>query len=81
MLVFQCYKDAPKDPGRSPEWRWRLLADNNKVIADSGEGYVNFTDCDHAIQLIQAGAATSLVVDGSQTPWKHLRTGPVPGKP
>ena len=23
------------------EWRWRALAGNNKVVADSGEGYHN----------------------------------------
>lgn len=27
------------------EYRWRRLADNGNIIADSGEGYVNKRDC------------------------------------
>lgn len=27
------------------EWRWRLKATNGKIIADSGEGYINKQDC------------------------------------
>ena len=27
------------------EWRWRLVAANNRIIADSGEGYKNKKDC------------------------------------
>lgn len=26
---------------RSSMWRWRLVANNNKIIADSAEGYVS----------------------------------------
>lgn len=29
----------------SGEWRWRVLAGNNRVVADSGEGYKHLTDC------------------------------------
>jgi uncharacterized protein YegP (UPF0339 family) len=35
------------------EWRWRLLANNNKTIADSGEGYKNKQDCEDAIKLVK----------------------------
>lgn len=27
------------------EWRWRLKAANGRILADSGEGYVNLSDC------------------------------------
>jgi uncharacterized protein YegP (UPF0339 family) len=27
------------------EWRWRLKASNGRILADSGEGYKNLTDC------------------------------------
>lgn len=33
MLRIQVYKD------KKGEWRWRFRARNNRVIADSGEGY------------------------------------------
>lgn len=29
----------------SGEWRWRRIAPNNRVVADSGEGYKNKGDC------------------------------------
>lgn len=41
------YKDV------SGFWRWRLVAGNNKIIADSGEGYYNEKDCLHAIGLVK----------------------------
>jgi len=34
-------------------WRWRLLAANNKIIANSGEGYYNKADCRAAIELVK----------------------------
>lgn len=35
-------------------WRWRLLAANNRTIADSGEGYYNKQDCLSAIELVKS---------------------------
>jgi uncharacterized protein YegP (UPF0339 family) len=72
MVTFHCYKDTRN------EWRWRLEAGNNKKIAESGEGYTDRRDCLHAIDLIQQGAATSSVLDVTQTPWALIRTGPAP---
>lgn len=40
------YKD------QAGEWRWRLQADNNRTIADSGEGYNNRTDAIDAFTLV-----------------------------
>lgn len=46
-VSYTVYKDAG---GR---WRWRLVAANNRIIADSGESYHNRQDCLAAIELIK----------------------------
>lgn len=46
MLFFWVYKDA------TGQFRWRLYAANNRIIADSGEGYHNKKDCVDAIDLV-----------------------------
>ena len=33
--VYRVYQDA------AGEWRWRLVAANNRIVADSGEGYAS----------------------------------------
>jgi uncharacterized protein YegP (UPF0339 family) len=43
--------------GVDGQWRWRLKSVNNKIIADSGEGYVNYNDCLHAIALVKGSGA------------------------
>jgi uncharacterized protein YegP (UPF0339 family) len=45
--VFQVYEAA------AGEWRWRLVAGNDKVIADSGEGYRDRQGCLHGIELVK----------------------------
>ena len=45
-LTDEIYKD---DKG---EWRWRLKARNNEIVAQ-GEGYKNRADCEHALDLIR----------------------------
>jgi uncharacterized protein YegP (UPF0339 family) len=48
---------------KAGEYRWTLEAANGKTIADSGEGYRNKSDCQHAV---------GLVMDTSrQTPFKE----------
>lgn len=42
------------------EWRWRVVAKNGKVLADSGEGYRRMKDC-------IAGAEAACVVI-----WRHF---------
>ena len=49
-MTYYMYKDA------SNQWRWRLEAANNKIIASSGEGYHNKADCKHGIELVQGSA-------------------------
>jgi uncharacterized protein len=45
--AYWVYEDA------AGEWRWQLKASNERVIADSGEGYRHKHDCLHAIALVK----------------------------
>ncbi|MBI5277625.1 MAG: DUF1508 domain-containing protein [Burkholderiales bacterium] len=45
-MAYYIYKDE------KGQWRWYLLAANNRKIANSGEGYWNLQDCKHAISLV-----------------------------
>lgn len=36
---IQFYRDNRK------EWRWRIIAVNGKIMADSSEGYKRLSDC------------------------------------
>jgi uncharacterized protein len=47
QMTFWKYIDT------SGYWRWHLVAANGRKIADSGEGYHNEVDCDHAIGLVK----------------------------
>ena len=42
------------------QWRWKLLAANNRVIATSGESYANYADCMSGINLVM-GSYTAKV--------------------
>jgi uncharacterized protein YegP (UPF0339 family) len=55
MLTFQIYID------QSNQYRWRLYAANNRIIGDSGEGYVNLRDCEAMVELIKKNAPTAQV--------------------
>ena len=57
MPQFQLYKD------KSGEYRWRFLADNNRIIADSSEGYVNKADCRHGIELVKSQSPGAEIED------------------
>jgi uncharacterized protein YegP (UPF0339 family) len=47
-MIFCKYKD------RAGHWRWQLTAGNNRILADSGEGYFNEGDCDAAIAFVKS---------------------------
>ena len=47
-MRFQVYLDAAN------EWRWRIRAGNDEVIAVSSEGYVNQGDCFHTVDLVKS---------------------------
>lgn len=53
-MFYVIYKDVQK------QWRWRLKAANNRIIANSGEGYFNKADCMRAINLVKGTAYTSI---------------------
>lgn len=56
-MKFQIYKD------KAGEWRWRLLASNGNIVADSGEGYQQKAACETAVRNIKvAGSAASVEV-------------------
>lgn len=42
------------------QWRWRLRAANNRIIAVSGEGYHNKADCLHAIALVKGSSGAPI---------------------
>jgi uncharacterized protein YegP (UPF0339 family) len=54
--MFQLYND------RQGQWRWRFIAANNRILADSGESYYNRADCEHAINLIRQLAPVARTV-------------------
>lgn len=55
-LTYYIYRD------RAGHWRWTLRSANNRTIADSGEGYVNRSDCLSAISLVST-SGNALVKD------------------
>ena len=56
-LRFVVYRDAKQ------EYRWRLVASNGNIIADSGEGYVERRDCMVGIDLVKGADRTTAVED------------------
>lgn len=50
LFIHQTHYKVYKD--RAGEWRWTFYAANGRKVADSGEGYINKTDCLHGIQLV-----------------------------
>lgn len=57
MAKFSIYKDA------KGEFRWRLSADNSKIIADSGEGYKSKSDCKNGIEIVKTESSNAPVND------------------
>jgi len=55
--TFQVYEDA------ADEWRWRLVAANGEIVADSGEGYVSRRNAREAAERVQAYAPDADVLD------------------
>ena len=66
MANFEIYRDADN------EFRWRFQANNGRIMAESGEGYNNQANCQHAILLIKQQMANATISDeielGSSTP-------------
>ncbi len=56
-MKFHIYKDAKN------EFRRRLQGNNNRIIADSGEGYKSKQHCREAIELAQASFNAEIIDD------------------
>jgi uncharacterized protein len=54
VMEYQTYQD------QQGYWRWRLVAGNSRIIADSGEGYYNRQDCLAAIGLVKSSATAPI---------------------
>jgi uncharacterized protein len=67
MANFQVYKDA------RGQWRWRFQAGNNKIVADSAEGYQNRTDCLEGIRIVKKEAPSAPAWEKDATgEWKQI---------
>lgn len=49
-MKYVMYKDT------QGQWRWKLVSANSRIVANSGEGYYNKTDCRSAIDLVKSSA-------------------------
>lgn len=56
MGKFEIYKD------RKGEYRWKLLANNNQVIA-TGEGYASKAGCKNGIASVKKNAPKAKIDD------------------
>ena len=52
---FEVYED------NAGEWRWRLIATNGNIIADSGEGYTSKQGAKRGIESVKTNAPNALV--------------------
>ena len=53
-MYYLIYRDA------TSQWRWRLIAANNRIIADSGESYHNKQDCLNGIYLVKSSGTAPI---------------------
>jgi uncharacterized protein YegP (UPF0339 family) len=44
---FEVYEDA------AGEFRWRLVAGNGEIVADSAEGYTRWEDAERAVETVR----------------------------
>lgn len=50
---------------RAGEWRWRLVASNGEIIADSGEGYSSKQGAERGIRSVRRAAPEATVHDAT----------------
>ncbi|MFB6085436.1 MAG: HVO_2922 family protein [Halodesulfurarchaeum sp.] len=48
--TFEVYEDS------AGQWRWRLVAPNGNIVADSGEGYRSKQGAKRGIESVREGA-------------------------
>ena len=56
MSQFEVYKDEMR------LFRWRLRAKDNRIIAESSEGYCNRSDCENAVNLVRNEAPRANII-------------------
>ncbi len=56
MAKFEIYQD------KQEQFRWRLLADNNQIIA-TGEGYTSKAACKNGIESVKKNAPKASIED------------------
>lgn len=56
-MKFVIYKDA------RGEWRWRLKSANNRIVADSGEGYETRHGAERACDTVRRGVQPTTLVE------------------
>jgi uncharacterized protein YegP (UPF0339 family) len=56
-MKFYIYRDT------QGYWRWRLVAGNNRIIADSGESYIQKEHCLQAIGLVMDTTRATPIYD------------------
>lgn len=57
MAKFTVYQD------RSGQFRWRLQANNGRIPADSGEGYVSRAGARQAAERVRTEVSTATIED------------------
>jgi uncharacterized protein YegP (UPF0339 family) len=57
MWKFDIYSDS------AGEYRWRLVAPNGKIIADSGEGYDSRSNAKRAAENVRTRIAQASIED------------------
>lgn len=55
-MTFRVYSD------KRGEWRWRLLAENGRIIADSAEGYNERHSAIQGVQLVRDNALAAVII-------------------
>ncbi len=57
MAKFTMYRD------KANQYRWRLVANNGRTTADSGEGYTVKQECANPIERVKREIAVATVED------------------
>jgi uncharacterized protein YegP (UPF0339 family) len=57
MARFTVFQD------RSGQYRWRLQADNNRITADSGEGYATRSGARQAAERVKVEVPSATIED------------------
>jgi len=54
---FEVYKDKTK------KWRWRLNAENGRIVADSGQGYSTKQSCLAAVKRVKTNSKSATITE------------------